>query len=162
MPFAPSANPDLAAQFMYQGISGAGAAFGDAIGNFVEKHQTAAKERKAYLSIADVMSKSGQLSQAETAALQNADTDTIKGYIEGKKFSEALNRVSLENQLTQAQRDALIYNLTQKKSEDVAQERFNELMQRRLAPAAPTSAPAPFISAELGPDFAPQAEPSAR
>lgn len=94
MPFAPVSNPDLAGEFMFRGITHAGDALGaglrEGLDAMIEKHQLRAKERKAYLGMADAMAQEGILSPVEVAALQNKDTDAIKGYVDGKKVASIL------------------------------------------------------------------------
>src|ERR1043165_6957650 len=98
MPFAPAANPDLAGEFMSRGILTAGAALGGAAQAVTEGLLTKSKERKAYLGLADAMVKGGELSETEAAALQNMDTDRLKGFIDGKKVALTLKRIGLETQ----------------------------------------------------------------
>ena len=103
MPFAPAANPDLAGEFMFRGISQAGQALGRGIDQAIDTFTTASKERKAYLGLADVMAKSGQITDVERAAMDNWDTDRIKGYVDGKKVAATLQHLQQQGRLQDAQ-----------------------------------------------------------
>lgn len=103
MPFRPAANPDLAGQFMYQGISSAGEAFARGVGEAVDVWTNKAKERKAYQGVADAMLKNGELSELDAAKIRNMDTDSLKGFIQGKQLAQTLRTSRLGNELTAQQ-----------------------------------------------------------
>lgn len=161
MPFNPTANPDLAGEFLYRGISQAGATLGDALGDMLTKQKQQTKDRKLNLGMADSLVESGEMTPLERGRLDNENTDTIKGVVQGKQFGATLKELQTKNALTQQQVDALTYHLQAKKNEDAAMQRFNELMAaRQPQPAAAPGGWTPMQGA-AGPDAAaqPQAAP---
>ena len=137
MPFAPAANPDLAGQYLYQGITQAGQTIAAGLGDLIENLSKKSKERKAYLGLADAMKESGELSEAQHAALVNADTDTIKGFVDGKKVAATLAKTR-QDTAEQRARAALYSQQAEDRKTELGnaqvQPEFMAAMERYLSP----------------------------
>lgn len=137
MPFEPKADPDLAGQFMFRGISQAGQAFAKGVDTAFEAFATKSKERKEYLGMADGMARAGEISDVERAAMNNWDTDHIKGWVDGKKVAATL--ANLRQQGAEAQARAGLYQQQaesgrEEMTNSALQPEFMSAMERYLSP----------------------------
>lgn len=137
MPFSPAANPDLAGEFMFRGISQAGQAFAKGLDTAIDAFTTKSKERKAYLGMADSMASAGEISEVERAAMNNWDTDRIKGWVDGKKVAATLAKLKQEG--AEAQARAGLYKQQADTARDeltnaALQPEFMTAMDRYLSP----------------------------
>lgn len=134
MPFAPAANPDLAGQFMYQGIRDAGSSVARGASSVIEGFQRKSKERKAYMGLGEAMVAAGELPEDQWEGLKNADTDTLKGTLDGMKTANVLKQLKLQNQLSERQLQALNFEMDQRRKQAAGEEKFSELMRARMTP----------------------------
>jgi len=113
MPFAPVSNPDLAGEFMARGISSAGTGLATGLQRALEGMNAKKKERKTYLGLADALNSQGLVDDHTRAALENADTDTIKGTVDGLITAQTLKHVGFNNDLLKQHLDAANTERTQ-------------------------------------------------
>jgi hypothetical protein len=153
MPFSPHANPDLAGQFMYAGISQAGSAIAEGAKGAIEGFQKKSKERKAYMGLGEAMVTAGEMKEEQWEALKNSDTDTLKGTLDGLKAAGVLKQLKLQNQLSEQQINALEFHVGEQKKTAAGQARFSELMQARMTPPeGPTPSGEPLTAAAIEPN----------
>lgn len=146
MPFAPAANPDLAGQFMYAGISQAGAGIAQGASEVIEGLQKKTKDRKAYLGMGEAMVRSGELTPEEWEAAKNHDTDSLMGLLDGRKVAAVLKHLKLTNQLSEL-------NLGQRQKTAAGQTQFNQALSARLTPPqGPTQDGAPLPRTPIASD----------
>jgi hypothetical protein len=99
MPFAPAADPDLAARLMFAGISQAGQGLAAGLQAALEKHKNKTKERKHYLGLGETLVAAGEMDENTFENLRNAPTDAIKGTIDGLKMGSYLKAQRQEQQI---------------------------------------------------------------
>lgn len=153
MPFEPRANPDLAGQFMYAGISSFGEGVAKGVSGAIEGFQKKSKERKAYMGLGEAMLETGELKKEQWEALKNADTDTLKGTLDGLKAAGVLKQMKLHNKLSEQQIATLEFHTAEQRKTAAGQARFNELMQARMTPPqGPTPGGEPMTTAAIEPN----------
>lgn len=138
MPFAPQANTDLAGQYLFNAITRAGETIGAGVGDLISGLKARSKERKAYLSLADTLAESGELSEAQHAALQSADVDTIKGLVQGKLVASQLKQAQQLIAEQGARTDLIKTQAQNAKDESInaaLQPDFMAAMERYLGPS---------------------------
>lgn len=146
MPFAPGVQ-DRSGEFMFAGISQAGAGFARGLEEALQGFQQKSNERKAYQGMLDALKEAGVVDEVRFEQLKNADTDTIRGTVDGLITARTLKNQDLQNALREQnmrsgeflnrQRAAQTALLEDELSQGAARKRFyGELDSTIAAPLA--------------------------